>query len=80
MIDLREARRRLGELWGLDRPLSYSELGRALRLSGRKPGDAVRQWEQDGVHSGPVDVALHYMLQGYLPPDDITVIAPKHRP
>ena len=45
MIDLREARRRLGELWGLDRPLSYSELGRALRLSGRKPGDAVRQWE-----------------------------------
>lgn len=32
-IDLREARRNIGEMWGLTRPLYCSELGRALETT-----------------------------------------------
>src|SRR5690606_12121539 len=44
--DLRAARATLGEMWGLGRPLHMSELARALRLSGRDPGQTIRDWER----------------------------------
>ena len=66
--ELREARGRLGELWGLGRPLRMSELGRALRLAGRDPGESVRDWERGHTPiSGPVSVAVEAMLRGFVP-------------
>ena len=65
---LREARGTLGEMWGLNRPLHMSELGRALRLQGRDPGASVRDWERGHTPiSGPVSVAVEAMLSGFRP-------------
>ena len=70
--ELRNARRTLGELWGLGRPLRASEMGRALRLAGRDPGRSVLDWEAGKTPiSGPVSVAVQMMLGGCLPPDGI---------
>ena len=70
--ELRNARRTLGELWGLGRPLRASEMGRALRLGGRDPGRSVLDWEAGKFPiSGPVSVAVEMMLGGCLPPDGI---------
>jgi hypothetical protein len=70
--DLHAARARLGTLWGFGRPLHASELGRALRLSGRDPGASVRDYERGTTSiSGPVSVAVEMMLNGALPPDGI---------
>ena len=69
---LRNARRVLGEMWGLGRPLKASELGRALRLAGRAPGRSVLDWEAGkSPISGPVSVAVQMMLNGCLPPDGV---------
>lgn len=66
--DIKAARNRLGELWGLGRPLRMAELGRALRLQGRDPGESVRDWERGNTPvSGPVSVAIEAMLAGYRP-------------
>lgn len=68
--DLTEARRTLGELWGLGRPLFASELARALRLGGRDPGETIRDYERGKTRiSGPVSVAVEMMLAGAAPPD-----------
>jgi hypothetical protein len=65
---LRDARAKLGELWGLGRPLKASELGRALRLSGRDVGESIRDWERGKTPiSGPVSVAVEAMLRGFRP-------------
>ncbi|MEW5422631.1 hypothetical protein [Amorphus sp. 3PC139-8] len=72
--ELRDARRRLGEMWGLGRPLRMSEMGRALRLQGRDPGATVRDWERKDAISGPVSVAVDLMLAGTMPPDPIEAI------
>lgn len=70
--ELRDARRSLGDLWGLGRPLHASELGRALRLGGRDPGESVRDYERGKTKvSGPMSVAVEMMLAGSLPPDGI---------
>jgi hypothetical protein len=62
---LRAARATLGQLWGLGRPLHMTELGRALRLTGRDPGESVRDWERGHTPiSGPVSVAIEAMLAG----------------
>ena len=67
-IDLREARRNIGELWGLTRPLYCSELGRALRLTGRDPGLTVHKWEAgERDITGPASVAIEAMLSGWRP-------------
>lgn len=71
---LRDARRTLGEMWGLGRPLHYSELGRALRLQGRDPGSTVRDWETRDAITGPASVAIEYMLDGHPPRDPIHLI------
>ena len=56
---LHAARRTLGELWGLGRPLKASELGRALRLGGRDPGESIRDYERGKTRiSGPMSVAV----------------------
>lgn len=70
--ELRDARRTLSELWGKDRPLNASELGRALRLGGRDPGESIRDYERGKTKiSGPMSVAVEMMLRGSLPPDGV---------
>ena len=66
---LREARATLGQMWGLNRPLHMSEMGRALRLGGRDPGASIRDYERGrtGI-SGPISVAVEMMLAGARPP------------
>ena len=65
---LRAARATLGHLWGLNRPLKLSELGRALRLCGRDPGEAVHDWERGhNTISGPASIAIEAMLAGFRP-------------
>ncbi len=68
--ELTEARRTLGEMWGLGRPLFKTELGRALRLGGRDPGESINDYERGKTRiSGPMSVALEMMLAGAPPPD-----------
>lgn len=70
--ELHAARRTLGELWGFGRPLHASELGRALRLGGRDPGESIRDYERGKTKiSGPMSVAVEMMLRGALPPDGL---------
>lgn len=66
--EIRNARAKLGKLWGLNRPLHASELARALRLQGRDPGATVLAWEAGTPVSGPVSVAIEMMLAGAKPP------------
>ena len=67
--ELYAARRTLGEMWGLGRPLHASELGRALRLGGRDPGESIRDYERGKTRiTGPVSVAVEMMLAGAKPP------------
>ena len=70
--ELRDARGALGEAWGKGRPLHASEMGRALRLGGREPGESIRDYERGKTKiSGPMSVAVELMLKGALPPDGI---------
>jgi hypothetical protein len=70
--ELYEARAQLGELWGYKRPLRAAELGRALRLGGRSPGESIRDYERGktGI-SGPISVCVDMFLTGTLPPDGL---------
>jgi hypothetical protein len=75
--ELRNARATLGHMWGLNRPLHMSELGRALRLSGRDPGANIRDYERGTTRiSGPLSVAVDMMLRGALPPDGLDNLNP----
>ena len=66
--ELYTARRTLGIMWGYGRPLSNTELGRALRLRGERPGDTVKDWTDGKFQiSGPVEIAIEAMLSGYRP-------------
>lgn len=72
---LYNARRTLGYLWGLGRPLKASEMGRALRLGGRDPGESIRDYERGKTKiSGPMSVAVEMMLRGALPPDGLDAL------
>lgn len=63
--DLRKARNKLGRLYGLDRPLTLSEMGRLLRLGGANPDDSIRDYERGKTRiSGPMSVAVEMMLRG----------------
>lgn len=71
--ELRKARARLGELWGMDRPVNAAELGRALRMAPADPGASIRAYER-GITArvpGPVAVAVEMMLRGSLPPGGV---------
>jgi hypothetical protein len=71
-LELYAARRTLGEMWGLGRPLRASEMGRVLRLGGRDPGASIRDYERGKTKiSGPLSVAVEMMLAGAKPPDGI---------
>lgn len=72
--ELRDARGVLGERWGFGRPLYCSELGRALRLGGKDPGESIRDYERGHTRvSGPMSVAVEMMLAGAEPPDGYPV-------
>lgn len=72
--DLYNARRALGELWGLGRPLHMAEMGRALRLGGKDVGASIRDYERKDTVSGPISVAVDMMLKGAPPPDPLAAI------
>lgn len=70
--DLKNARGLLGTLWNLGRPVSMAEMGRALRLGGRDPGESIRDYERGTTRiSGPVSVCVEMMLAGDMPPDEV---------
>lgn len=59
-------------MWNVGRPVSMAEMGRALRLGGRDPGESIRDYERGTTKiSGPMSVAVEMMLAGSLPPDGI---------
>ena len=73
--DIEAAKKALGEIWGLSRPLHNFELARALRLGGRDPGRSVQDWITDKTRvTGPVQVAIGMMLDGAKPPDPLESI------
>jgi hypothetical protein len=73
--ELRTARATLGQMWGLGRPLKMSEMGRALGLGGRDPGESIRDYERGATAiSGPIDRLVRVYLAGVLPPDGIDSI------
>lgn len=72
---MENAREKLGHMWGFGRPLYAAELGRALGLASRDPGQAVRNWETgETVMPGPAVTALQMMLRGQLPPTPLNSI------
>jgi hypothetical protein len=71
-VELRAARARLGDMWGLGRPLKCSELGRAIGLSGRDPGQSIIDYERGKTPiSGPIAFLVRVYLNGTLPPDGV---------
>ena len=75
--ELRQARATLGELWGLGRALKMSEMGRALRLGGRDPGESIRDYERGKTSiGGPISVAVEMMLDGAMPRGGLEAIKP----
>lgn len=70
--ELKTARDKLGGLWGKGRPLHLSEMGRALGLGGRDPGESVRHYERGETRiSGPIANLVRLYLSGVLPPDGV---------
>jgi len=62
-------------MWNLGRPLKASEMGRALGLSGRDPGQSVIDYERGKTAiSGPISILVRVYLNGALPPDGIACI------
>lgn len=60
--EFRDARRSLGERWGLGRPLHAAEMGRLLGLKAqRDPGEQVLKWERTEP-TGPASIAVELML------------------
>lgn len=73
--ELRTARATLGQMWGLGRPLRMAEMGRALGLGGRDPGESIRDYERGKTKiSGPVDRLVRLYLAGVLPPDGLASV------
>lgn len=73
--ELRDARATLGALWGLKRPLHMSEMGRALRLAGRDPGQSIRDYERGATPiSGPISALVEVYLAGAHPVDGLAAI------
>lgn len=63
-----EIRLRLGIMWGLERPLTRMELGRALNLSEKSGGDYIARLERGNSDiTGPLECALRMMLAGAIP-------------
>lgn len=76
--DMRDARGRLGDLWGLGRPLAMAEMARVLGLGGRDPGANIRDYEQGKTRiSGPMSLAIDALLSGWRPADLQDRLAPR---
>jgi len=72
---MRDARGTLGQQWGLGRPLTMNEMGRALRLTGRNPGANVRDYERGhSIISGPLSALIELYLAGAQPVGGLAVI------
>lgn len=76
-LDITEVRVKLGEVWGLDRPITKREMARALMLSDKYGDEHVAKMENGKTTvSGPIEVALRMMLDGAKPPTMSDVIKP----
>lgn len=76
-LDIAQVRKDLGEKWGLHRPLTKQELGRALALSPKYGGEHIAKIEAGKTTvSGPVEVAIRMMLKGAKPHTMEGVIKP----
>lgn len=70
-----EARFSLGQAWGLGRALKMSEMGRALRLGGRDPGQSIRDYERGTTTiSGPISALVEVYLAGAPPVDGLDAV------
>lgn len=73
--ELKAARARLGDLWGLGRALHKAELGRACGLGGADPGQSIADYEAGRTTiAGPTAILIRLYLGGVLPPDGLAVI------
>jgi hypothetical protein len=76
-LDIVQVRKDLGEKWGLGRPITKQELGRALALSPKYGGEHIAKIEAGKTTvSGPVEVAIRMMLKGAKPHTMADVIKP----
>lgn len=74
-LQITEARHTLGQMWGLNRSLRKSELGRAVGLAGSDPGQSIRDYEAGVTPPSKMFVNLVTLyLRGALPPDGLDVI------
>lgn len=72
-----EIRCRLGEMWGLERSLTRTELARALNLSDKSGGNYIARMERVSVEvTGPLECALRMMLAGAIPHTMSNVVKP----
>lgn len=68
--DLWTARERLGDMWGLCRPLKPAELARVLRMRGANAGRKITAWESGEARiTGPASMAIEALLDGWKPND-----------
>ncbi len=77
--ELRLARIKLGDLWGLERALYAAELGRVLSMCPSDPGASILRYEaaRSTPVPGPVATAVQMMLAGTLPPGGVVAIRAK---
>lgn len=76
-LDICDARRHIGHLWGLNRELTRMELARALRLSPKHGGDFVSKLEKGAANqSGTLIVAIQAFIDGYVPRHMASVVKP----
>jgi hypothetical protein len=76
-LDIADVRVRLGDIWGLNRPLTKQELGRALALSPKYGGEHIAKLEHGKANvPGTMEVALRMMLKGAKPHTMDDVIVP----
>jgi hypothetical protein len=66
---LREARGKLGLMWGYGRHLHVNELAKALRLGKNGGANILKMERGERPVSGPVSVAVEAMLAGFRPQD-----------
>lgn len=77
---LTDAMATLGQMWGLERPLTNSEMARALKLGGPKgiwPGSHISKLVHcESTLTGPIEVAIGMMLDGAVPRSIASVVKP----
>lgn len=65
---VRRARQKLGEMWGLGRAATPEELAAELGLGGADPGGTILKWERGAsTPSGPCSRLLQALLAGFRP-------------